>query len=172
MIYARSILRELKKYLSQTGRVSVIISHNAESVWKLELDEPWSPDPVFHSYSIDDFMSAPASGSGDYSTMVICPCTMGTLGRIAAGTSDNLLIRAADVMLKENRRLILVPRESPYNLIHINNMKTLAEAGAIILPASPSFYSKPGNPEEIAMTITERILTLLGIQGDPFQWGS
>lgn len=171
MIYARLLLRELKKYLSQTGKVSVIISRNAESVWRLELDEDYTPYPDFNSYSIDDFMSPPASGSGDYSSMVICPCTMGTLGRIAAGTSDNLLIRAADVMLKEKRRLILVPRESPYNLIHITNMKTLAEAGAIILPASPSFYSKPGNPEEIAMTITERILTLLGIDCDPYHWG-
>lgn len=106
-----------------------------------------------------------------FNTMIICPCTMGTLGRIAHGTSDNLIIRAADVILKERRKLILVPRETPYNLIHISNMKIVAEAGAAICPASPSFYSKPENIDELAGTITTKILALAGFETDGFQWG-
>jgi len=103
--------------------------------------------------------------------MIICPCTMGTLGRIASGISTDLLTRAADVMLKERRKLILVPREAPFNLIHLNNMKLLTETGAIICPASPSFYSKPVTIEELAMTVVDRVLVLAGFEFPTFHWG-
>ena len=95
---------------------------------------------------------------------------MGILGRIANGTSDDLIARAADVILKERRKLILVPREAPYNLIHIRNMETLTLAGAIICPASPSFYSKPQNIDDLVMTVVERVISLAGFDTDRFRW--
>jgi 4-hydroxy-3-polyprenylbenzoate decarboxylase len=95
---------------------------------------------------------------------------MGTLGRIAAGVSDDLVTRAADVMLKERRRLLMVIRDTPYNLIHINNMKTLTEAGGIICPASPSFYSRPQSFEELASTVVDRVIDLAGLKQDTYRW--
>src|ERR1700724_1865700 len=120
----------------------------------------------------DRSMNVPfASGSTRFDAMVIVPCTMGTLGRIAAGTSDSSIHRAADVFLKEKRKLILVPRETPWNLIHIRNCATLLEAGAIIMPASPSFYSRPASVEDIADTIVHRILDQIGLPApDAFRW--
>ena len=97
---------------------------------------------------------------------------MGTLGRIASGISDDLITRCADVMLKERRKLIIVPRETPLNLIHINNLKSLTEAGAIICPASPSFYNKPTTFEELASTVIDRVVHLSGIELNSYQWGS
>jgi 4-hydroxy-3-polyprenylbenzoate decarboxylase len=95
---------------------------------------------------------------------------MGTLGRIAAGVSDDLVTRAADVMLKERRRLLMVIRDTPYNLIHINNMKTVTEAGGIICPASPSFYSRPQSFEELASTVVDRVIDLAGLKQDTYRW--
>ena len=97
---------------------------------------------------------------------------MGTMGRIASGISNDLTTRAADVILKERRKLILVARETPYNLIHIKNMKSITEAGGIICPATPSFYSKPRNFEELASTVIDRVLTLSGLQNDAYSWGN
>jgi 4-hydroxy-3-polyprenylbenzoate decarboxylase len=94
------------------------------------------------------------------------------LGRIASGVSDDLITRAADVMLKERRKLIIIPRETPLNLIHINNIKTVTETGAIICPASPSFYNKPITFEELASTVVDRVIHLAGIEIDSYQWGS
>jgi 4-hydroxy-3-polyprenylbenzoate decarboxylase len=112
-----------------------------------------------------------ASGSAFFDAMVIVPCTMGTLGRIAAGTSDSLIHRAADVFLKERRKLILVPRETPWNLIHVRNCATLIEAGAVILPAAPSFYSKPRSLDEVADTVVHRILDQIGLPAPKaFRW--
>jgi flavin prenyltransferase len=104
--------------------------------------------------------------------MVIVPCSMGTLGRIAAGTSETLILRAADVFFKERRKLILVPRETPWNLIHARNCCSLLEAGAVILPASPAFYSRPQTMEEAADTVVHRILDQLGLPAPKtFRWG-
>ena len=112
----------------------------------------------------DKSMNAPfASGSALFDAMVVVPCSMGTLGRIASGTSESLLLRAADVFLKERRKLILVPRETPWNLIHARNALTAIEAGAVLLPASPSFYSRPESVEALADTVVWRILDILGI---------
>lgn len=113
--------------------------------------------------NIEDFFAECASGSADYAGMAVVPCTMGTLGRMAAGTADNLLVRAADVCLKERRPLIVVPREMPYNLIHLENMERLTRAGAVIIPASPQFYSKPGTIEELADTVVVKVLKHLGV---------
>ncbi|MEA3208990.1 MAG: flavin prenyltransferase [Chthoniobacter sp.] len=120
----------------------------------------------------DKTMNVPfVSGSARFDAMVVCPCSMGTLGRIAAGTSDSTLLRAADVFLKERRKLILVPRETPWNLIHARNVVTLLEAGAIVLPASPGFYSRPQTVEQVADTVVARLLDQLGLPvPGAFRW--
>lgn len=110
-----------------------------------------------------DYFTPPASGSFVHEGMVIVPCSMGTAGRIANGISNDLITRSADVCLKEGRKLILVPREMPWNLIHLRNMTQLAEAGATILPASPAWYSKPKSLEDLADTVVARILQNLGV---------
>ncbi|KXK41615.1 MAG: 3-octaprenyl-4-hydroxybenzoate carboxy-lyase [Bacteroidetes bacterium OLB11] len=149
----------------------MVMSNNAKDVWKYELGgEDYQFENIKH-YAINDYFSPIASGSSRYDALVICPCSMGTLGRIANGISDNLITRAADVMLKEKRKLICVVRDSPYNLIHVQNMKTIIEASGIICPASPSFYSLPQSIDELIMTIVERILNLLDIPAKTYQWG-
>jgi 4-hydroxy-3-polyprenylbenzoate decarboxylase len=164
----------LQRLLSQidcTGNeVHLVLSSFAKQVIHEELGELRVPAGV-HEHG-DRSMNVPfASGSTHFDAMVIVPCTMGTLGRIAAGTSDSSIHRAADVFLKEKRKLILVPRETPWNLIHLRNCATLLEAGAVILPASPSFYSKPDTVEAVADTVVHRILDQIGLpSGDAFRW--
>ena len=119
----------------------------------------------------DNMFSSVASGSASWDTMIIVPASMGTVGRIATGVSLSLIERAADVMLKERRRLILMVREAPDSLIHLRNMTTLTQAGAIILPASPSFYSHPNDIEELAATLTERVLAHAGLDLPHYEWG-
>jgi 4-hydroxy-3-polyprenylbenzoate decarboxylase len=114
------------------------------------------------TFDVEDFFAECASGSADYASMAVVPCSMGTLGRIASGTSDNLLVRSADVCLKERRPLVIVPREMPYNLIHIENMERVTRAGAIVIPASPQFYSRPATIEELVDTVVAKILKHLG----------
>src|SRR5437667_152448 len=116
-------------------------------------------------------VAALASGSGKYDIMIIVPCSMGTLGRIATGISTDLITRAADVVLKERRKLICVVRDTPYNLVHIRNMETVTLAGGIICPATPSFYSRPTTIEEAAATVTDRVLDLAGLDINTFRWG-
>ncbi len=123
-------------------------------------------------YRCDDLTAPPASGSARVESMVVVPCSMGRLARIAAGTADDLISRAADVMLKERRRLILVPREAPLSAIHLTNMRRLAEAGAVVLPACPAFYNQPGTIEELVDTVVERILDHLNVEVEGAKrWG-
>ena len=146
------------------------MSDNAKDVWEYELgDTSWNELP-FTIYGKKDFFAPFASGSARFDTMVICPCSMGTMGRIAGGISDDLITRAADVVLKERRKLILVSRDTPLNLIHINNMKTVTEAGGIICPASPSFYSRPTDLEALAATVVDRVIDLIGLELDTYRW--
>jgi flavin prenyltransferase len=170
-IYGKMLLDKLTTLQDQIAECSVIFSANAKDVWKFELGGFDTGKIPFTIYSPDDFFAPMASGSAGYNAMIICPCTMGTLGRIAAGVSSDLMTRAADVILKERKKLILVPREMPFNLIHLSNMKLLTEAGAIICPASPSFYSKPETIDEVVMTIVDRVLRLAGFDFSSFQWG-
>ncbi|MEI6435169.1 MAG: UbiX family flavin prenyltransferase [Bacteroidota bacterium] len=179
-IYGKLLLERFQKLQDQIESIGVIFSENAISVWRYELNE--DPHSVIVEsirgigaemkvYRPDDFFAPMASGSAGYDVMIICPCTMGTLGRITAGISNDLITRAADVMLKERKKLILVPRETPYNLIHLGNMKLLTEAGAIICPATPSFYSKPANIDELIMTVVDRIIKLAGFEIPGYGWG-
>lgn len=170
-IYARLLLDRLVQVRDQLGDVAVVASANARINWDLEIPDRTIESYGFRLWASHDFHAPIASGSSRYGTMIICPCSMGTLARIAQGYSDDLLTRAADVMLKERRRLIVVPRETPLSLIHIDNMKRLTEAGAILCPATPSFYSKPATIEELCMTVVDRVLDLAGIDITTFRWG-
>jgi 4-hydroxy-3-polyprenylbenzoate decarboxylase len=170
-IYARLLLEKLSAIKQQWEAVSIVMTDNAREVWRTELgNESWSQFQ-FPFFSQRDFLAPFASGSGKYDTMIIVPCSMGTLGRIASGASSDLITRAADVVLKERRKLICVVRDTPYNLIHIRNMETLTLAGAIICPATPSFYSLPKTIDEVAATVVDRVLDLAGLDISTFRWG-
>jgi flavin prenyltransferase len=171
-IYAKVLLDKLTSYLApQILDLSVVMSNNAKDVWQYELRNQSFENYKVNFYTKHDFRAPFASGSAKYDAIVIVPCSMGTMGRIANGISDDLLTRAADVQLKEKRKLIMVIRDTPYNLIHINNMKTIAEAGGIICPASPSFYSQPQNFEELAATVVDRVIDLIGLENKTYRWG-
>jgi len=171
-IYAQLLLEKTNQLKQQLESCALVLSDNGRKVWQYELGSESYTDFSFDIYKNDDMFSPIASGSAAYDTMIICPCSMGTMGRIATGISDNLIVRAADVMLKERKKLILVTREMPLNLIHINNMKALTEAGAIICPASPSFYHLNKNTNEILMTVIDKILILAGFTFEHPKWGN
>jgi flavin prenyltransferase len=171
-IYARLLLEKLQKLSDQVSALSVIMSDNAKEVWRTELGDESFQNYASSSFGTMDFNAPFASGSGKYDTMIIAPCSMGTLARIAAGISNDLVTRAADVILKERRKLICVVRDTPYNLIHIRNMETVTIAGGIICPASPSFYSRPSSIEELAATVVDRVLDLADMQISTFRWGN
>lgn len=167
-IYAKVLLDKLAT--KENLEIGLVMSSNAQDVWKYELGNEDYKNFSFKNYGPKDYYAPFASGSSSFDTLIICPCSMGTMGRIASGTSDNLIARAADVMLKERRKLICVARDTPYNLVHINNMKTITEAGGIICPASPSFYSRPNTFEELAATVVDRILSLAEIENESYRW--
>ncbi len=170
-IYAKVLLDKLLQANSQIEKVGVVMSDNAKEVWKHELGNEDFRHYTFTFYDKNDFYAPFASGSAKYDTMIVCPCSMGTLGRIASGISNDLTTRAADVILKERRKLILIVRDTPYNLIHINNMKMVTEAGGIVCPASPSFYSKPETFEQLAATVIDRVIDLCGFENDQtYRW--
>ena len=171
-IYAKVLFDKLVQLKEQIEVVGVLMSDNAKYVWETELDNSDYNDYPFTFYNKMDFMAPFASGSANYGTMIICPCSMGTMGRISAGVSNDLTTRAADVILKERRKLIIVARETPLSLIHINNMKIITEAGGIICPATPSFYSNPQTFEELAATVIDRVLTLSGLDNISYNWGA
>lgn len=167
--YAKLLLDTLSKL--NNLEVNYCMTDNAIINWELEngtFDENQIP---FRRFSNDDYNAPFASGSGKFDAMIICPCSAGLLGRIANGVSVDLITRAADVMLKERKKLILVLRETPLNLIHIDNMKKITLAGGIICPAIPSFYSNPGSLDEVLRTVTNRALELCGIDTNSFTWG-
>lgn len=170
-IYAKVLFDKLKQIADQLDKVGVVMSDNAKDVWKYELSNEEFLNYNFEYFDKRDFFAPFASGSAGYDTMIVCPCSMGTLGRIANGISDDLVTRAADVILKERRKLILVARETPFNLIHLRNMQTITEAGGIICPANPSFYSLPQSFEDLAATVVDRVLQLAGLSIDAYEWG-
>jgi|SRR3954463_7665401 len=170
-LYARILLEKLQLLTDQLETVGLVMSDNAKEVWKFELGNTDYEKFPFNIYNKNDFYAPFASGSAKYDTMIICPCSMGTLARIANGISNDLVTRAADVIIKERRRLILVTRDTPLSLIHINNMKTVTEAGGIICPASPSFYSLPQSLDALATTVIDRVLDLAGLESPAYRWG-
>ena len=170
-IYAKVLFERMVTIHDQVDKLGVVMSDNAKFVWKHELQNEEYLGYNFDFYKKDDLTAPFASGSAGYEVMIVCPCSMGTMGRIASGMSDDLVTRAADVMLKERRKLILVIRDTPYHLIHINNMKMITEAGGVICPATPSFYSRPKNLDEMAATVIDRVLQLAGFKLDTYRWG-
>ena len=171
-VYARVLLDKLNLLGEQIQEVGLVFSDNAKDVWEYELGDRSFEKLPFKTYSKNDFFAPFASGSAKYDVVIICPCSMGTLGRIAGGFSDDLMTRAADVALKERRKLILVVRDTPYSLIHLRSMTTVTEAGGIICPASPSFYSRPSNFEELAATVIDRVIDLAGLNQETYRWNS
>ena len=167
-IYARRTLEHLLES-EQVERIALIMSDTAKQVIEHEGERLPASERI-ELYDNHEMFSSVASGSAAWDAMIIVPASMGSVGRIAAGISQTLIERAADVMLKERRRLLLVVRETPYSLIHLRNMTTLTEAGAIVVPASPSFYSHPSTIEEVCMTVVERIVALLGIEQPHYVW--
>jgi 4-hydroxy-3-polyprenylbenzoate decarboxylase len=169
-IYAKVLFDNLVKLTDQIEKVGVVMSDNAKEVWRFELGDTTYDQYPFDFYQKMDFNAPFASGSAKFDTMIIIPCSMGTLGRIAHGISNDLISRAADVILKERRKLIAVVRDTPFSLIHINNMKTVTEAGGIICPANPSFYSIPKTLEDVAQTVVSRVIDLAGLEQDTYRW--
>ena len=168
-VYARLCLEQLL-HAEEVEQIALVVSEVAQKVLQHEGVELLESEKIVR-YDNDDMFAPVASGSAGYDAMVVVPASMGSVGRIASGVSLSLIERSADVMLKERRRLVIVVREAPYSLIHLRNMTTLTESGAIILPASPSFYSHPQTLEEAAMTIVERIISQLGIAQSHYEWG-
>ena len=168
-------VRLLETLVAHERRVSLIVSDHGLRLLDTELgirsvaelrervgSGAW--DEMVHVYDDRDRGAAPASGSALTAGMVICPCSMGTLSALAAGASRSLVERAGDVALKERRRLILVPRETPYSAIHLDNMLTLTRAGAIVLPASPGFYHRPRTIDDLVNFVVARVLDHLGVE--------
>ena len=169
-VYARRLLDALVAS-EEVAEVALIFSSHALAVAEqegvcLEVDSP-----KVNIYDNGDMFAPPASGSADYDAMAIIPCSMGVVGRVASGVSIDLISRAADVVLKERARLVVVPREAPLSTIHLRNLTTLSECGAVVIPASPSFYSRPTTIEELTDTIVERVLKHLGLHTPHYQWG-
>jgi 4-hydroxy-3-polyprenylbenzoate decarboxylase len=175
-LYAVRFLRQAAQHYDD---VYVMLSENAGAVFAAEtggrLTAPFSaqaylgsdrPYDNVHFLDSKDYFTPPASGSFVHDGMVVIPCSMGTLGRIAHGISNDLTTRAADVCLKERRKLILVVRDTPLNLIHLRNMVTVTEAGAIVLPAAPAFYHQPKTIEDLVDTVVARVLQNLGVPQD------
>ena len=167
-LYARLCLEQLLR-AEEVSEIALVYSAHAREVADFE-GVTLPEDPRIRIFDNDDLFAPPASGSADYDAMAVVPCSVGTLGRIACGISQSLIERAADVMLKERRRLVLVVRETPLSLIHLRNMTALTEAGAVVLPASPGFYARPPSIEELCRSVTERVTALLGISGPRYRW--
>jgi len=171
-IYAQLLINRLLSIKEQWSELAVVMTDNAKQIWETEIGNNTYTTLPIKLFSNKDFNAPFASGSGQYNTMIIAPCSMGTLGRIANGISNDLITRAADVILKERRKLICVVRDTPYNLMHIKNMEAITLAGGIICPATPSFYSKPKTIEELALTVVDRVIDLCGLSIQTYRWSS
>ena len=171
-VYAKVLLDKLMQLKQQVNEIAVVMSGNAVDVARHELKSDVLLQYPVKYYDKNDFMAPFASGSGRFQKMVIVPCSMGTMGRIAQGISNDLITRAADVVLKERRQLILGIRETPYNLVQIKNMEAVTLAGAIVCPLTPSFYSLPDSIEAMAATVTDRMIDLMGLNQQTYRWGA
>lgn len=164
-------LRTIEKLIQIPDvEVAVIVSETAKSVAYHELGSDILLQQAVKYYDVNSFYAPSASGSSDYDTMLVVPCSVGTMARIAHGTADNLIVRSADVMLKERRKLILLVRETPFSLIHIENMRLITLAGGVIMPASPSFYHNPATLNDIIENISNRLLDVAQLESSIKRW--
>lgn len=161
MLYAQRLLDNLH---GPEHEIHVVLSNYAQSVISQELPDGLKLPPGAKTHNLKSMNAPFASGSNAPDAMVVIPCSMGTLARIAHGLSEDVLLRAADVVMKEKKKLILVPRETPLNLMHVKNFELLMLAGAMILPANPFFYTQPGTIEEVIDTVVARVLDHLGVK--------
>jgi 4-hydroxy-3-polyprenylbenzoate decarboxylase len=167
--YARVLLDSLQKM--ENLEIGLVVSEQAKVNWNMENPEKsWDSYP-FRYYDKHDFHAPFASGSAGWDALVVCPCSAGFLAKAAHGLADDLMSRAAQVMLKERKKLILVLRETPFSLIHIENMRMVTLAGGIICPAIPSFYSGPTRLDELLATVTNRVIDLCGLDSKSYRWG-
>ncbi len=169
-IYARHIIEHLNKNREKFTELAIIFTDAGQKVWNFEITDLKISEIPFNVFDNNNLFAPMASGTAGYDTMIVCPCSMGTMAKIANGIADNLLTRSADVMLKENKNLIIVPRETPLNAIHINNMYKLTQSGAKICPAMPSFYSKPQSIDSLVDTVIQKIFALAKIDIKFFDW--
>ena len=173
--YAKRLLAWLGARAKNEGdvEIGVCLSATAPEVWALECGGDIRESIDQPVWGARDYKAPFASGSAGWNAMVVVPCSMGTAARIAHGISDTLLTRAADVMLKERRTLIVVPRETPLSVVHLENLTTLARAGALVMPAMPSFYGKPETMDQLLDTVLARVVDHLGLDHDlAHRWGS
>lgn len=173
--YAKRLLSFLSERVRTTGdiEVGVCLSATAPEVWALECGGDLREEIDLPIYGMRDYKAPFASGSAGWDAMAIVPCSMGTCARVAHGISDTLLTRAADVMIKERRTLVVVPRETPLSVIHLENLTALARVGATIMPAMPSFYGKPEGVDQLLDTVVGRVLDHLGLEHDLLKrWGT
>jgi 4-hydroxy-3-polyprenylbenzoate decarboxylase len=169
-LYAKLLLEKLCTNSISEDDVAVVFTNSGKQVFDYELGEEVMKGIPYKCFDNSSFFAPFASGSSDYECLIVIPCTMGTLGRIANGGANDLVSRTADVMLKERRKLVLVTREAPLSLIHIRNMAAVTEAGGIICPANPSFYSHPNSIEQLAETVVDRTLRLAGFDFGSYKW--
>ncbi len=170
-IYAKRLIEKLKKHSDKIKNLEVVFSDAGKQVWNFEINEELIPIN-FRIFENTNLFSPIASGSAKYNTMVIIPCSMGTIGRIANGISNDLISRAADVIIKEHKKLIVVPRETPFSSIHLNNLKIISDAGGIVIPANPSFYHKPQTITDLIDTVVDKIIDHIGFSSDAKEWGA
>lgn len=169
-LYGESLIKQLLT-VESIKQIAVIFSENGKAVWNYEkvASIPLSDRIIF--FENNDLFAAPASGSAGFNAMFVAPCSMGSLASIACGTSGNLLLRAADVMLKERKPLVLMVREAPYSVIHLENMTRVTQAGAIVFPASPFFYHYPQDISQLISPLVSRMLSVAGIAQPEVEWG-
>jgi 4-hydroxy-3-polyprenylbenzoate decarboxylase len=165
------LLKKLEGIIENLNNAAVIFSNNGESIFRYELGDSAFNSIPFKKYDNNNFYAPFASGSANFDTLIVAPCSMGTLARIANGLANDLISRTADVMLKERRRLILITRESPLSIIHLRNMEQVTLSGGIICTASPSFYNHPLTIEQAVDTVVDRALSLAGFEFETFHWG-
>lgn len=172
-LYAKLLMDTILQHQSSFKEIAVVMTKNAQEIWEYELKNKNYRQYPFQFWENDNFYAPFASGSASYTDMIICPCSTGMMGRIAHGISNDLISRSADVMLKERKKLILVIREMPYHLIHLQNMLILTQAGAIICPASPPLYHLPHTIEELLLSVVHRALNLIGIYpSKQYKWNT
>lgn len=169
-IYAKRIIQTITKEKTKIQETAIIFTDIGKKVWQHEIKDLKISEIPFKIYENDNFFVPFASGSSNFDAMIICPCSMGTMGKIANSIADNLLTRTADVMIKENRKLIIVPREMPYSITHIKNMWKIKTAGVDICPASPAFYANPKNINDLTDTVIQKIFKLININLNYFEW--
>lgn len=172
-MYAKILMDEILKCQHLFKEISVVMTSNAKEVWEYELNNTDYNNYPFKFWDQNNFYAPFASGSAGYTDMIICPCSTGMMGRIAGGMSNDLISRAADVMLKERKKLVMVVREMPLHSIHLQNMLLLTQAGAIICPASPSLYHRPKDINELLLSVVHRVLNLIDIYPDKqYKWNT